>query len=81
MLLAVGEEVGLVMQTLAKHKLTEKTLIFCIGDNGALQKIHKLAHPSAAPVRTDPPTIRSMAKKECCPKAGYTSRLSARRPE
>ena len=38
MLSAVDDGVGLVMETLAKHGLTEKTLVFYIGDNGAPSK-------------------------------------------
>jgi uncharacterized sulfatase len=42
MLSAVDDGVGLITDTLRKHGLTEKTLIFFIGDNGAPLKIHKL---------------------------------------
>ena len=41
MLSAVDDGVGLIMETLKKHDLTEKTLVFYIGDNGAPLKIHK----------------------------------------
>ncbi|TWU37428.1 sulfatase family protein [Novipirellula artificiosorum] len=49
MLSAVDDGVGLVTDTLAKHVLTEKTLIFYIGDNGAPLKIHKLDAPGGGP--------------------------------
>ena len=49
MLSAVDDGVGLIIQTLAKHQLTEKTLIFYIGDNGAPLKIHKLDAPGGGP--------------------------------
>lgn len=45
MLAAIDDGVGLVTDTLAKHQLTEKTLIFFIGDNGAPLKIHKIDSP------------------------------------
>ncbi len=45
MLAAVDDGVGLITETLAKHGLTEKTLIFFIGDNGAPLKIHKVDSP------------------------------------
>ncbi len=45
MLSAVDDGVGLITETLTKHKLTEKTLIFLIGDNGAPLKIHKTDSP------------------------------------
>ncbi|MBL9117480.1 MAG: sulfatase-like hydrolase/transferase [Verrucomicrobiaceae bacterium] len=45
MLSAVDDGVGLVTDTLKKHGLTEKTLIFLIGDNGAPLKIHKTDSP------------------------------------
>lgn len=45
MLSAVDDGVGLVTSTLKKHGLTEKTLIFLIGDNGAPLKIHKTDSP------------------------------------
>lgn len=45
MLAAVDDGVGLITSTLAKHGLTEKTLIFFIGDNGAPLKIHKIDSP------------------------------------
>lgn len=41
MLSAIDDGVGLITSTLKKHGLTEKTLIFFIGDNGAPLKIHK----------------------------------------
>lgn len=49
MLSAVDDGVGLITSTLAKHGLTEKTLIFYIGDNGAPLKIHKLDAPGGGP--------------------------------
>ncbi|MCB1278437.1 sulfatase-like hydrolase/transferase [Prosthecobacter sp.] len=45
MLAAVDEGVGLITSTLKKLGLTEKTLIFLIGDNGAPLKIHKTDSP------------------------------------
>ena len=45
MLAAVDDGVGLITSTLKKHGLTEKTLIFFIGDNGAPLKIHKVDSP------------------------------------
>lgn len=45
MLAAVDDGVGLITNTLKKHDLTEKTLIFLIGDNGAPLKIHKTDSP------------------------------------
>ncbi|WP_442505627.1 sulfatase family protein [Novipirellula sp. SH528] len=49
MLSAVDDGVGLITDTLAKHQLTQKTLIFYIGDNGAPLKIHKLDAPGGGP--------------------------------
>ena len=49
MLSAVDDGVGLITSTLAKHGLSEKTLIFYIGDNGAPLKIHKLDAPGGGP--------------------------------
>ncbi|MFC5457768.1 sulfatase [Prosthecobacter fluviatilis] len=45
MLAAVDDGVGLITDTLKQHGLTEKTLIFLIGDNGAPLKIHKTDSP------------------------------------
>lgn len=45
MLAAVDDGIGLITGTLAKHGLTEKTLIVFIGDNGAPLKIHKTDSP------------------------------------
>ncbi|MEN3942891.1 sulfatase-like hydrolase/transferase [Prosthecobacter sp. SYSU 5D2] len=45
MISAVDDGVGLITETLKKHGLTEKTLIFFIGDNGAPLKIHKVDSP------------------------------------
>ncbi len=49
MLSAVDDGVGLVTATLKKHGLTEKTLIFYIGDNGAPLKITKADTPGGGP--------------------------------
>lgn len=49
MLSAVDDGVGLITDTLKKHGLTEKTLIFYIGDNGAPLKIHKRDAPGGGP--------------------------------
>lgn len=49
MLSAVDDGVGLITETLAKHELTQKTLVFYIGDNGAPLKIHKLDAPGGGP--------------------------------
>lgn len=45
MIAAMDDGVGLITGTLKKHGLTEKTLIFFIGDNGAPLKIHKVDSP------------------------------------
>lgn len=45
MLSAVDDGVGLITDTLKQHGLTEKTLIFVIGDNGAPLKILKTDSP------------------------------------
>lgn len=45
MLAAVDDGMGLVTSTLKKNGLSEKTLIFFIGDNGAPLKIHKTDSP------------------------------------
>jgi uncharacterized sulfatase len=45
MISAVDDGVGLITATLEKHQLTERTLIFMIGDNGAPLKIHKVDSP------------------------------------
>ena len=45
MISAVDDGVGLVTDALKKHRLTERTLIFLIGDNGAPLKIHKTDSP------------------------------------
>ncbi len=50
MLSAIDDGVGLITGTLKKHGLTEKTLIFFIGDNGAPLKIHK----TDSPLKGDP---------------------------
>lgn len=49
MLSAVDDGVGQVMKTLEKNGLTEKTLVFYIGDNGAPLKIHKTDAPGGGP--------------------------------
>ena len=49
MLSAVDDGVGLITSVLAKHGLSEKTLIFYIGDNGAPLKIHKRDAPGGGP--------------------------------
>lgn len=49
MLSAVDDGVGLVTRTLNENGLTEKTLIFYIGDNGAPLKIHKADAPGGGP--------------------------------
>ncbi len=49
MISAVDDGVGLIAGTLKKHDLTEKTLIFYIGDNGAPLKIHKADAPGGGP--------------------------------
>ena len=49
MLSAVDDGVGLITATLKKHGLTEKTLIFLIGDNGAPLKITKADEPGGGP--------------------------------
>ncbi|MGV3661785.1 MAG: sulfatase, partial [Prosthecobacter sp.] len=50
MLAAVDDGVGLITSTLKQNSLTEKTLIFFIGDNGAPLKIHK----TDSPLKGDP---------------------------
>jgi arylsulfatase A-like enzyme len=45
MLSAVDDGVGRIHDTLEKHGLVEKTLIFYLSDNGAPLKIHKLDEP------------------------------------
>lgn len=50
MLSAVDDGVGLITDTLKKYGLTEHTLIFFIGDNGAPLKIHK----TDSPLKGDP---------------------------
>ena len=49
MLSAVDDGVGLLTATLQQHGLTEKTLIFLIGDNGAPLKITKADKPGGGP--------------------------------
>jgi uncharacterized sulfatase len=50
MLSAVDDGVGLVLETLRKLNLEEKTLLFFIGDNGAPLKIHKEDTPLSSDV-------------------------------
>ena len=45
MISAMDDGVGLITSTLKQHGLTERTLIFFIGDNGAPLKIHKMDSP------------------------------------
>jgi uncharacterized sulfatase len=45
MLAAVDDGIGRITEALKTHGLTEKTLIFFIGDNGAPLKIHKIDSP------------------------------------
>ena len=45
MLSAVDDGVGLITETLKRHGLTDRTLLFFIGDNGAPLKIHKVDSP------------------------------------
>lgn len=47
MLAAIDDGVGLITETLKKHGLTGKTILFFIGDNGAPLKIHKVDSPLA----------------------------------
>ncbi len=49
MLSAVDDGIGLITETLKKHNLTEKTLIFLIGDNGAPLKITMADKPGGGP--------------------------------
>ena len=49
MISAMDDGIGLVREKLAEKGLTEKTLIFFIGDNGAPLKIHKLDAPGGGP--------------------------------
>jgi uncharacterized sulfatase len=49
MLSAVDDGVGLIRDSLARHGLSEKTLIFYIGDNGAPLKIYKEDTPGGGP--------------------------------
>ncbi len=49
MISAVDDGVGLVMEAIAEHQLTDKTLVFYIGDNGAPLKIQKLDAPGGGP--------------------------------
>tara|TARA_R110002096_G_scaffold16106_45_gene55304 strand:- start:2704 stop:4479 length:1776 start_codon:yes stop_codon:yes gene_type:complete len=49
MIAAMDDGVGLITRELRARGLTEKTLIFFIGDNGAPLKIHKLDAPGGGP--------------------------------
>ncbi len=49
MISAMDDGVGAIVQELKKRDLTENTLIFYIGDNGAPLKIHKLDAPGGGP--------------------------------
>ena len=49
MISATDDGVGLVTQTLDELGLTERTLIFYVGDNGAPLKIHKADLPGGGP--------------------------------
>jgi arylsulfatase A-like enzyme len=49
MISAMDDGVGLIMDTLKKNHLTENTLIFLIGDNGAPLKITKADAPGGGP--------------------------------
>jgi len=49
MISAMDDGVGRIVETLKENKLSEKTLIFFIGDNGAPLKIHKLDAPGGGP--------------------------------
>jgi arylsulfatase A-like enzyme len=50
MISAIDDGVGRITATLKQHGLTERTLIFFIGDNGAPLKIHK----TDSPLKGDP---------------------------
>lgn len=49
MIAAMDDGVGSIVSELKKHSLTQKTLIFFIGDNGAPLKIHKIDAPGGGP--------------------------------
>lgn len=49
MIAAMDDGVGAITAELAKLNLTQKTLIFYIGDNGAPLKIHKIDAPGGGP--------------------------------
>lgn len=49
MISAMDDGVGAIVSELKQRGLTEKTLIFFIGDNGAPLKIHKLDAPGGGP--------------------------------
>ncbi|MGJ8694703.1 MAG: sulfatase family protein [Verrucomicrobiaceae bacterium] len=49
MISAMDDGVGAIVAELKAHNLTEKTLIFYIGDNGAPLKIHKIDAPGGGP--------------------------------
>lgn len=49
MISAMDDGVGAIRKKLEEKKLTERTLLFFIGDNGAPLKIHKLDAPGGGP--------------------------------
>jgi len=49
MISAMDDGVGMIREKLKQHQLSEKTLIFFIGDNGAPLKIHKVDAPGGGP--------------------------------
>jgi uncharacterized sulfatase len=49
MIAAMDDGVGAITAELANFKLTQKTIIFYIGDNGAPLKIHKIDAPGGGP--------------------------------
>ncbi len=49
MISAMDDGVGLIRKTLERHGLTQKTVLFYIGDNGAPLKIHKADLPGGGP--------------------------------
>jgi len=49
MISAMDDGIGRIMQTLRRHRIEEKTLIFFISDNGAPLKIHKYDAPGDGP--------------------------------
>ncbi|MDA7922242.1 sulfatase-like hydrolase/transferase [Verrucomicrobiales bacterium] len=49
MISAMDDGVGAIREKLSEKEITEKTLIFFIGDNGAPLKIHKIDAPGGGP--------------------------------